>query len=81
MWGTVRSGAAALRAIHDEQVLMRELFWQASRSRRPGQAGAHERTIDESQTHTRPGGTRRPRCVGAICAACHGSAATEVVNR
>ena len=31
MWGTARSGAAALRAIHDEPVLMQELFWQASR--------------------------------------------------
>ena len=31
MWGIVRSGAAALRAIHDEQVLMWELFWRSNR--------------------------------------------------
>jgi hypothetical protein len=29
--GTIRRAAAALRAIHDEQVLMWELFWQSSR--------------------------------------------------
>ena len=30
-WRTARRAAAALRAIHDEQVLMWELFWQSSR--------------------------------------------------
>jgi hypothetical protein len=31
VWRTIRRAAAALRAIHDEQVLMWELFWQSSR--------------------------------------------------
>jgi hypothetical protein len=30
-WRTARRAAAALRAIHDEQVLMWELSWQSSR--------------------------------------------------
>ena len=30
-WRTARRAVAALRAIHDEQVLMWELFWQSSR--------------------------------------------------
>ena len=30
-WRTARRTAGALRAIHDEQVLMRELFWSANR--------------------------------------------------
>jgi len=37
-WLTVRRAAAALRAIHDEQVLRWDLFWQSSRAPvdRPG---------------------------------------------
>ena len=31
LWRAVCRAAAALRAIHDEQVLMWELFWQPSR--------------------------------------------------
>jgi hypothetical protein len=31
VWRTIRRAAAALRSIHDEQVLMWELFWQSSR--------------------------------------------------
>ena len=31
VWRTARLVVAALRAIHDEQVLMWELFWQSSR--------------------------------------------------
>lgn len=31
VWRTARRAAGALRAIHDEQVLMWELFWQSSR--------------------------------------------------
>lgn len=31
MWRAVRRAAAGLRAIHDEQALMWELFWQSSR--------------------------------------------------
>jgi hypothetical protein len=31
VWRTARRAVAALRAIHDEQVLMWELFWQSSR--------------------------------------------------
>ena len=31
MWRAARRAAAALRAIHDEQVLMWELFWSANR--------------------------------------------------
>jgi hypothetical protein len=31
VWRTVRRAALALRAIHDEQVLMWELSWQSSR--------------------------------------------------
>ena len=31
LWRAVRRGGAALRAIHDEQVLMWELFLQSSR--------------------------------------------------
>ena len=31
LWRAVRRGGAALRAMHDEQVLMWELFWQSSR--------------------------------------------------
>lgn len=31
MWRAARRATAALRAIHDEQVLMWELFWQSSR--------------------------------------------------
>ena len=31
VWRTARRAATALRAIHDEQVLMRELYWQSSR--------------------------------------------------
>ena len=108
VWRTVRCGAVALRAIHDEQVLMWELFWQASRvpadRARPlawvasldgpqltgshlptpddaTAPGGHERTIHDFQTNTRPGGDRRPHCVGATRAACRGDAATEVVNR
>jgi hypothetical protein len=30
-WRTARRAAGALRAIHDEQVLMRELSWSANR--------------------------------------------------
>ena len=30
VWRTARRAVAALRAIHDEQVLMWELFWQSS---------------------------------------------------
>jgi hypothetical protein len=30
-WRTARRAVAALRAIHDEQVLMWELLWQSSR--------------------------------------------------
>jgi len=33
VWRTARRAAAALRAIHDEQVLMWELSWQSSRVR------------------------------------------------
>ena len=31
MWRAARRATGALRAIHDEQVLMWELFWQSSR--------------------------------------------------
>lgn len=31
VWRTARRAVAALRVIHDEQVLMWELFWQSSR--------------------------------------------------
>ena len=31
IWRAARRATAALRAIHDEQVLMWELFWQSSR--------------------------------------------------
>jgi len=31
VWRTARLAVAALRVIHDEQVLMWELFWQSSR--------------------------------------------------
>ena len=31
VWRTARRAVAALRAIHDEQVLMWDLFWQSSR--------------------------------------------------
>jgi hypothetical protein len=31
VWRTVRRAALTLRAVHDEQVLMWELSWQASR--------------------------------------------------
>ena len=31
VWLTARRAVAVLRAIHDEQVLMWELFWQSSR--------------------------------------------------
>ena len=31
VWRAARRAAAVLRAIHDEQVLMWELFWQSSR--------------------------------------------------
>ena len=31
LWRAARRAAAALRAIHDEQVLMWELFWQCNR--------------------------------------------------
>ena len=31
VWRTARRAVAALRAIHDEQVLMWELLWQSSR--------------------------------------------------
>ena len=31
VWRTAHRAVAALRAIHDEQVLMWELFWQSSR--------------------------------------------------
>ena len=31
VWRTARRAAGALRAIHDEQVLMWELFWSANR--------------------------------------------------
>jgi hypothetical protein len=30
VWRTAHRAVAALRAIHDEQVLMWELFWQSS---------------------------------------------------
>jgi hypothetical protein len=30
VWRTARLAVAALRVIHDEQVLMWELFWQSS---------------------------------------------------
>jgi hypothetical protein len=38
VWRTDHRAAAALRAIHDEQVLMWDLFWQSSRTPmdRPG---------------------------------------------
>jgi hypothetical protein len=32
VWRTARRAVPALRAIHDEQVLMWELFWQSSRA-------------------------------------------------
>jgi len=32
VWRTTRRAAAALRAIHDEQVLMWEMFWQSGRA-------------------------------------------------
>ena len=32
LWRAAGRAAAALRAIHDEQVLMWELFWQSSRA-------------------------------------------------
>ena len=31
VWRTARRAVAVLRAIHDQQVLMWELFWQSSR--------------------------------------------------
>jgi len=31
VWRTARRAVAALRVIHDDQVLMWELFWQSSR--------------------------------------------------
>jgi len=31
LWRTARRAVAVLRAIHDQQVLMWELFWQSSR--------------------------------------------------
>jgi hypothetical protein len=33
VWRTARRAAGAMRAIHDEQVLMWELFWSANRVR------------------------------------------------
>jgi hypothetical protein len=71
-WRTVRRGAAALRAIHNEQVLRWELFWQSSRvpggpGRAAGLGGQPGRAPVDRQPpahprrrHRRPAGTKGP---------------------
>ena len=47
VWRTARRAAAALPAIHDEQVLMWELFWQSQpRPRRPCRAAGLDPSLD-----------------------------------
>jgi hypothetical protein len=68
LWRAVCRGAATLRAIHDEQVLMWELLWQSSRAPvgragplawtpsldGPRLTGRHLPSPDESQAARRP---------------------------
>jgi len=67
-WRTIRRAASALRAVHDEQVLMWELFWQSSRVP-ADQAGpltwapsldGPRLTGSHLPTQTNPGAGRRP---------------------
>jgi hypothetical protein len=68
LWRAACRGAAALRAVHDEQVLMWELFWQSSRAPvdragplawtpsldGPRLTGRHLPSLDESEAAPRP---------------------------
>ena len=56
-WRAVRRGGAALRAIHDEQVLMWELFWQSSSYQEDGRAtqGSLSRVVRPIHLNGPPG--------------------------
>jgi|SRR5712691_1022272 len=59
VWRTARLAVAALRVIHDEQVLMWELFWQSSRvavGRAAGLAGQPGRAPADRQRPAHPQG-------------------------
>ncbi len=79
LWRAACRAAAALRAIHDEQVLMWELVWQSSRAPvdragplawtpsldRPRLTGRHLPSPDESQAAQAMTGTPHPRPAAA----------------
>ena len=82
-WRAARRTAAALRAIHDEQVLMWELVWQSSRAPEdragplawtlsldgPRLTGRHQPSRDDPQAAQAMTSTPRPRPAAAAAAA------------